>query len=272
MKKPSDISIVICARCSEANKIYYARCWKCSDPIEKPNQPALPAQQATVAKVDKLPGADAILRAYKTVLSSETRGSNVWPQSALPYPLNDVKHAIVEEFTKCADGDGAQKELLRKLYAQLANFVSDGDAKEFGNHGMDPEWHTDIVERIGRTKTQYDKEIQSVESEIKRLAAENNIEQRGRRDSIAEAVRRLTNKKQLMAAWIISTLLFVVVLFAPRDHLVQGPGGRVFRITEKTDILYKSAIPSIQWDTVLQRSFLILIIGSMFVYTLRDKK
>ena len=75
------------------------------------------------------------------------------------------------------------------------------------------------------------------------------------------------NKKQLIVAWVITAILCLIILFAPQKHISNSQGYiRVF------DTPNRYTIPKIQWGFVLQRSLVIILIGSLLVYTLRDKK
>ncbi len=74
------------------------------------------------------------------------------------------------------------------------------------------------------------------------------------------------NKKQLMVAWAITTILCFVILWAPKKH-IRNSQGYIF-VFDTPD---RNTIPTIQWDFVLQRSLIVILIGSLLVYSLRDK-
>ena len=71
------------------------------------------------------------------------------------------------------------------------------------------------------------------------------------------------NKKQLIVTWLIVAILCGVILLAPQKHVI---GGYAF------DIPTEGAIPKILWELVLQRVLVVLLIGGLLIYTLRDKK
>ena len=75
------------------------------------------------------------------------------------------------------------------------------------------------------------------------------------------------NKKQLIVAWVITAILCFVILFAPKKH-IRNYQGYVF-VFDTPD---RNTVPAIQWDFVLQRSLIVILIGGLLIYSLRDKK
>ena len=73
------------------------------------------------------------------------------------------------------------------------------------------------------------------------------------------------NKKQLVVAWAVTAILCFVILSAPKKHISNS----LIRVFDAPNSV---TITTIQWDFVLQRSLVILLIGSLLVYTLRNKK
>ena len=74
------------------------------------------------------------------------------------------------------------------------------------------------------------------------------------------------NKKQLMVAWLMGLLICTFLVIAPTAYIIPQP----LIGTLKTSKLYENKIIKIQWDFVLQRSLIVLIIGGLLTYSLRD--
>jgi len=76
------------------------------------------------------------------------------------------------------------------------------------------------------------------------------------------------NKKQLIVAWIIGILICGVIASAPKIYLAPAPGGGY--AAEKSPQSY--TITKLDWSSVLQRSLIIFILGSLLIYSLRNKQ
>jgi len=75
------------------------------------------------------------------------------------------------------------------------------------------------------------------------------------------------NKKQLIVGWVFTAILCIVILFAPQKHIQVHQGSIIAYVSPN-----KITIPKIQWDFVLQRTLIVLLIGGDLIYTVRDKK
>ncbi|MDD5729635.1 MAG: hypothetical protein PHN57_00705 [Candidatus Omnitrophica bacterium] len=73
------------------------------------------------------------------------------------------------------------------------------------------------------------------------------------------------NKKQLIAAWVTGVLICVVMLFTPRITTWQN--GLLILRTDKAFLA-----PLVNWSLVTSYCLVILIIGVLAVYTLKDKQ
>jgi len=79
------------------------------------------------------------------------------------------------------------------------------------------------------------------------------------------------NKKQLIVGWATTATLCFIILFAPQKHIKNNQG--FITVYEKPEYIGSMCVtaPKIFWDFVLQRSLIVLLIGSLLVYTLKDK-
>jgi hypothetical protein len=72
------------------------------------------------------------------------------------------------------------------------------------------------------------------------------------------------NKKQLVTAWAIGIIVVLILLFTPG--------------TEETKMILigRNMLPTVSveraWGDILTRSFTVLIIGGLLIYSLRSKK
>ena len=73
------------------------------------------------------------------------------------------------------------------------------------------------------------------------------------------------SKKQLVAAWIIGVMVSTILVITPKIAYYQNS---YVNFTEISDI----CAPLTNWNIVLTYSSIILIIGSLLIYTLRSKK
>lgn len=79
------------------------------------------------------------------------------------------------------------------------------------------------------------------------------------------------NKKQLIVTWIMGIIICIVIIFTPKVYFAPSYlVGRYYY--KKNGVGEATTITKIQWDSVLQRSLITLIIGVLLIYTLRDKK
>ena len=62
-------------------------------------------------------------------------------------------------------------------------------------------------------------------------------------------------------------LLCFLIVFAPKIYVVYLGGGYI-KENERSEY----AITRIRWDLVLQRSLVVLLIGGLLIYTLKNKK
>ena len=75
------------------------------------------------------------------------------------------------------------------------------------------------------------------------------------------------NKKQLIVVWITILLICSIIWFAPKKYVRQLSEGRI----HVTDQASPYVMPVIQWGFVLQRSLIVLLVGSLLFYTLKKK-
>jgi len=90
------------------------------------------------------------------------------------------------------------------------------------------------------------------------------------------------NAKQSVAFWTMGILISLLILFniflGAKEYyaLKMGPitGEQYIKIVNLEDslIYYKTTFIKRNWDFVLAGSIIILIIGSLFIHALRDKK
>jgi len=77
------------------------------------------------------------------------------------------------------------------------------------------------------------------------------------------------NKKQLVVAWVMGILICLSLLLTPRKYTVKlGQGYQAW--FDKPD--YEESCPVLRTDLILPQVISILVIGSLLIYTLRDKK
>lgn len=80
------------------------------------------------------------------------------------------------------------------------------------------------------------------------------------------------NKKQLFIIWIIVLILCYLLLTAPTLYLgyvAQGIDGAHLQWFDEPHVGRKTEI---QWDFVLQYGLVVLLMGAVLAYTVRDKK
>jgi len=75
------------------------------------------------------------------------------------------------------------------------------------------------------------------------------------------------NRKQLIVVWITLLLICSIIWFAPKKYVRHRSEGRTF----VTDDAVPYSMPVIQWDFVLQRSLVVLLVGGLLFYTLKKK-
>lgn len=75
------------------------------------------------------------------------------------------------------------------------------------------------------------------------------------------------NKKQLIVAWVMGVIISVIIAIIPKISYYQN-SYVVYFIREGN----VSLAPLTNWSTVLGYSLIILIIGSLLIYTFGDKK
>lgn len=80
----------------------------------------------------------------------------------------------------------------------------------------------------------------------------------------------VVSNKQLTVIWITAILLCAVLLFTPKIYVVRSGGGATV-FANKPQHLSERAYPAIQWNLVLQRSLIVLLIAGMLIYTFRNK-
>ena len=74
------------------------------------------------------------------------------------------------------------------------------------------------------------------------------------------------NKKQLIVAWVMGIIISVVLIVTPKMYYAEnGYINGSFSIVDKL-------APLTNWSIVLNYSLIVLIIGGLLIYTLRDKK
>jgi hypothetical protein len=75
------------------------------------------------------------------------------------------------------------------------------------------------------------------------------------------------NKKQLVFIWIAGMLVCASIVFAPRYYIT---------CSKERCITWERPIPGgftkIKWESVIQRSLVILVISALLVYTLKGKR
>ena len=84
------------------------------------------------------------------------------------------------------------------------------------------------------------------------------------------------NKKQLIILWITGILICSVFLFTPPKYIAYYPAGGIsstFNNVQEYQQSYgnsaKHPIAALRWETIIPNIVVILIIGSLLVYTLR---
>ncbi|MEI8350651.1 MAG: hypothetical protein WCI77_10940 [Candidatus Omnitrophota bacterium] len=70
------------------------------------------------------------------------------------------------------------------------------------------------------------------------------------------------NKKQLIVLWAMGILVCLIILLTPKICFVQNS---YFKYD-------KNWAPVINWGLILSRSLIVIIIGGLAFYTLKDKK
>ena len=75
------------------------------------------------------------------------------------------------------------------------------------------------------------------------------------------------NKKQLIVAWGMGILICLSLLLTPRKYTIKMSGGQGW--FDKPD---EAHCPVLRTDLILPQVISILVIGSLLIYTLRDKK
>lgn len=77
----------------------------------------------------------------------------------------------------------------------------------------------------------------------------------------------IKNNRILIILWLMDIAICATILFYPKRYLVTMSGAQYF-----FDYPRARALPVIQWAYVFPLCLSILIIGSLLIYTLRDKK
>ncbi len=80
------------------------------------------------------------------------------------------------------------------------------------------------------------------------------------------------NKKQLIVAWAMGILICISIFSTPKyyEHLDYGGGRHYSKKPYEKEFIH--SIRKLEWDFTLEYSIPVLIIGVLFIYTLKDKK
>jgi len=70
------------------------------------------------------------------------------------------------------------------------------------------------------------------------------------------------NKKQLIVLWATGLIICLIIIFTPKICFVQNS-------CFKYD---KNWAPVVNWGLILSRSLIVIIIGGLALYTLKNKK
>lgn len=70
------------------------------------------------------------------------------------------------------------------------------------------------------------------------------------------------NKRQLIVAWVAGIIMSIILLAVPKVSFIKN-----------SYLQYDETYPPVaNWSIILNYSLIILIIGGLLIYTLRDKK
>jgi hypothetical protein len=78
------------------------------------------------------------------------------------------------------------------------------------------------------------------------------------------------NKKQLIVAWIIGILVCLTLFLVPKKYCFHAQEGSKLYFDDPTGYNYLETV--LRWEEIVPTSLTILIIGSLTIYSLRDKQ
>jgi len=76
------------------------------------------------------------------------------------------------------------------------------------------------------------------------------------------------NKRQLIVAWVVGALISLVFIFSPMAYYIRGER-TTYKMAKANSVV---SVKAINWDRLAQYCIPIIFIGSLLLYTLRDKK
>jgi len=71
------------------------------------------------------------------------------------------------------------------------------------------------------------------------------------------------NKKQLIAAWLMGVIIYIIVMVVPKIYY----GGSSYLRSYSSDLA-----PLTNWSIVISYSLIVLIISGLLIYSLGDEK
>ncbi len=89
-----------------------------------------------------------------------------------------------------------------------------------------------------------------------------------KRERLARVWRSIVRQRQTIALSLALAILCGIVMLAPRYVQVPSPGG-YFRLHDTTRFEHMS--PRIDWDWVMQRSLVVILVTSGLLYVFRER-
>lgn len=77
------------------------------------------------------------------------------------------------------------------------------------------------------------------------------------------------NKKQLIVAWVMGVALLGIIIITPK---IICKDNTYYEANPQTTPIGYTYVPLTNWNAVFTHSSMVLIIGSLLIYTLRNKK
>jgi len=77
----------------------------------------------------------------------------------------------------------------------------------------------------------------------------------------------MMNKKQLIIAWVTGLIICLIILNVPTYYLIPTRWGNYIKVNNSVE----HAIPRTDWDSIAKDALLVLIIGGLLFYSLRNR-